>query len=52
VVEDGECSMYQSFEEARSYLISNIEWILENFGDKHHIVREDVMIVSTAASHY
>lgn len=38
--------MYQSFDEARAYLMANIEWILETFGDKHHIVREDVMIVS------
>lgn len=45
VVEDAQCEIYQSFDEARSYLTDNIGWILDNFGETHHIGREDVIIV-------
>lgn len=46
VVEDAQCDIYKTFDEARSYLTHNIDWVLDNFGDSHHIAREDVMIVS------
>jgi len=46
VVEDARCDIYESFDEARSYMIENIDWILQNFGETHHVGREDIMIVS------
>lgn len=46
VVEDAQCEIYKSFDEARAYLTDNIDWILQNFSEADHISREDVMIVS------
>lgn len=45
VIDDGEFEIYQSFAEARAYLVANIDWILHHFADSHHLVREDVIIV-------
>lgn len=46
IVDDGEFEIYQSFDEARAFLVANIDWILTHYGDTHHICKEDVMIVS------
>lgn len=46
VVEDAQCDIYETFDEARTYLSENIDWILQNFGETHHVGREDIMIVS------
>ncbi|OCF54632.1 TKL/TKL-CCIN protein kinase [Kwoniella mangroviensis CBS 10435] len=45
IVEDGTFEIYKSLAEARSYLTANIHWILQEFGDQHHITKEDVIIV-------
>ena len=47
IVEEGQLEMYKSFDEARCYLMANIDWILKHYGDRHQIKREDVIIVST-----
>lgn len=47
IVDDGQFEIYKSFAEARAYLVSNIDWILEHYGDSHHIVKEDVILVSS-----
>lgn len=46
VVEDAQCDIYETFDEARTYLSENIDWVLQNFGETHHVGREDIMIVS------
>lgn len=45
IIDDGEFEIYQSFAEAREYLVANIDWILEQFADSHHIGRDDVIMV-------
>ena len=47
IVEEGQLEMYKSFDEARCFLMANIDWILKHYGDRHQIKREDVIIVST-----
>lgn len=52
IIDDGEFEIYQSFAEARAYLMANIDWILHHFADSHHLVREDViMVVGTLRAH-
>jgi hypothetical protein len=46
VVEEGQFEIYKSFDEARCYLMANIDWIMKHYGDRHQIKREDIMIVS------
>jgi hypothetical protein len=46
VVEEAKFEIYKSFDEARCYLMANIDWIMKHYGDRHQIKREDIMIVS------
>lgn len=52
IVDDGEFEIYQSFDEARAFLVANIDWILTHYGETHHICKEDVMIVSYHVLHH
>ncbi|KAK8850608.1 hypothetical protein IAR55_004527 [Kwoniella newhampshirensis] len=45
IVDDGQFEIYKSLGQARAYLSENIEWIVAHFGDRHQIVKEDVIIV-------
>ncbi|ORX40883.1 hypothetical protein BD324DRAFT_647787 [Kockovaella imperatae] len=45
IVDDGEFEIYDSFAEARAYLVANIDWILTEYGDAHHIAKEDIIMV-------
>ena len=45
IVDDGVFEIYDSFAEARRYLVSNINWILNEFGEAHHVQKEDIIIV-------
>jgi len=51
VVEEAQFEIYKSFDEARCYLMANIDWIMEHYGDRHQVKREDVMIVSSVYVH-
>ena len=45
VIAEGHFEIFDSFAEARTYLAANIDWIIETYGESHHLVKEDVMIV-------
>jgi hypothetical protein len=47
VVEEAQFEIYKSFDEARCYLMANIDWIMKHYGDRHQVKREDIMIVSS-----
>lgn len=51
VVEEAQFEIYKSFDEARCYLMANIDWIMKHFGDRHQVKREDIIIVSLIFSH-
>lgn len=52
VIEEAQFEIYKSFDEARCYLMANIDWILKHFGDAHQIKREDVIIVGAITQRY
>ncbi|WWC92388.1 uncharacterized protein L201_007345 [Kwoniella dendrophila CBS 6074] len=45
IVEDGTFEIYKSLTQAKLYLATNINWILEQYGDRYHICKEDVIMV-------
>jgi len=47
VVEEAQLEIYKSFDEARCYLMTNIDWITKHYGDRHQVKREDIMIVGS-----
>ncbi|WVR08680.1 hypothetical protein IAU60_005738 [Kwoniella sp. DSM 27419] len=45
VVEDGQFEIFKSLTIHRAYLTANIHWILDRYSDRHHIGKEDVIMV-------
>lgn len=51
VVEEAQFEIYKSFDEARCYLMANIDWIMKHYGDRHQVKREDIIIVSLTVAY-
>ena len=47
IVDDAEFEICRDLSKARSYLSANIDWLLATFGQKHGLVREDIIMVGS-----